>query len=241
MRLMVSVISAVEAGDAIAGGAEILDIKNPLEGSLGAQSPDIIRDITELASGKIEISVAIGDLPNLPGTAALAALGAAACGANYIKAGLYGSKSESDARNLLFKVRQAVAGYPVSVIAAGYADFERAGTLDPACLPDIAASAGLHGILLDTAVKDGRNLFDFIGRGQLREIVERAHAEGLIFGAAGALNERHLAEVYAAGVDIVGVRTAVCLEDRRSGPLQPQRIRELIRDGALFSRPRASG
>ena len=188
MRLMVSVISAAEAGDAIAGGAEILDVKNPLEGSLGAQPPDVIREITELASGRIEISVAIGDLPDLPGTAALAALGAAACGANYIKAGLYGPKRESDARNLLFRVRQAVTGYPVSVIAAGYADFERAGTLDPSCLPDIAASAGLHGILLDTAVKDGRNLFDFINREQLGEIAGRAHANGLIFGAAGALD-----------------------------------------------------
>lgn len=240
MRLMVSVVSAAEAEDALAGGAEILDIKNPLEGSLGAQAPDVIRKITELASGNIEISVAIGDLPDLPGTSALAALGAAACGANYVKAGVYGSRSESAARNLLFKVKQAVAGYPASVIAAGYADFERAGTLDPSRLPGIAASAGLQGILLDTAVKDGKNLLHFIDRDRLREIVERAHAEGLIFGAAGAIDGRHLPALRDAGVDIVGVRTAVCLDNRRSGPLLPDRIRKLVCNGALFSRPPAS-
>jgi uncharacterized protein (UPF0264 family) len=38
MRLMISVLSAEEAMEAIAGGAQILDVKNPSEGSLGAQS-----------------------------------------------------------------------------------------------------------------------------------------------------------------------------------------------------------
>jgi (5-formylfuran-3-yl)methyl phosphate synthase len=39
MRLMISVVSAAEARKALLGGAEILDIKNPAEGSLGAQPP----------------------------------------------------------------------------------------------------------------------------------------------------------------------------------------------------------
>ena len=75
MRLMISVTSAEEAHAAMAGGAEILDVKNPAEGSLGAQSPSIIREIKSLISDRVELSAAIGDMPNLPGTAALAALG----------------------------------------------------------------------------------------------------------------------------------------------------------------------
>jgi hypothetical protein len=90
MRLMISVVSAVEAQEAILGGAEILDVKNPEEGSLGAQFPRVIRKIKDFASGIVEISAAIGDMPNLPGTAALAALGAAACGVDYVKVGRRG-------------------------------------------------------------------------------------------------------------------------------------------------------
>jgi hypothetical protein len=45
MKLMISVLSAVEAQDVIAGGTAILDIKNPAEGSLGAQPPRVIREI----------------------------------------------------------------------------------------------------------------------------------------------------------------------------------------------------
>jgi len=150
MRLMISVVSAVEARAAMAGGAEILDVKNPAEGSLGAQPPSVIREIKNLLSDRVELSAAIGDMPNLPGTAALAALGAATCGADYVKVGLHGPRTESEAIALLRAARQAVLEFKTSVIAAGYADFLRAGTLNPMSLPAIAASAGVRGILLDT-------------------------------------------------------------------------------------------
>jgi (5-formylfuran-3-yl)methyl phosphate synthase len=229
MRLMISVVSAVEAREAISGGAEILDVKNPAEGSLGAQPPFVIREIKSLSSGKIEISAAIGDMPNLPGTAALAALGAATCGADYVKVGLYGPRNEADAVSLLREVQQSVRDFKTSVIAAAYADFERAGTLDPACLPGIAAQGGVQGCLLDTAVKDGHTLFDFLNVRTLRSIIDQAHAAGLLFGIAGALREQDLPLARDLGVDVVGLRTAVCRNNNRGGPLEAARVRQLHR------------
>lgn len=240
MKLMISVISAAEAKDAIAGGAEILDVKNPEEGSLGAQPPKTVREIVDLGSWKVKVSVAVGDMPNLPGTAALAALGAAVCGADYIKVGMMGPHIASEGEALLNEVQQAVSGHTTSIIAAGYADFSRVNALNPDCLPDIAASAGAGGILLDTAVKDGKTLFDFLNPGQLSVLAERTHKNGLIFGLAGALGERDLKTVHAIGADIVGLRTAVCLDNRRSGPLEAARIQKLLRDGDLFSTEKES-
>jgi (5-formylfuran-3-yl)methyl phosphate synthase len=228
MQLMISVVSAEEAREALLGGAEILDVKNPAEGSLGAQVPRIIREIKEIASGKVQISAAIGDLPYLPGTAALAALGAAVCGADYVKAGLYGVRNESEAVNLLREVKHAVREFGASVVAAGYADFHRAGALDPACLPQAAASAGVRGCLLDTAIKDGRNLFDFIDAKKLQFMIEHAHAAGLLFGLAGALREKDLPVARDLGADLVGLRTAVCRDNRRAGPIEAARIRKIL-------------
>jgi uncharacterized protein (UPF0264 family) len=228
MRLMISVLSVNEARDALLGGAEIVDVKNPAEGSLGAQSPEIIREITHLCSGKIEVSAAIGDMPYIPGTAALAALGAATCGADYIKIGMFGPRTELEARTLLYKIRQAVKGYPVSIIAAGYADFERTGTLNPDCLPHISASAGIQGILLDTYIKDGKSLFNFLDLQQLRIMAEQTHTYGMTFGLAGALSEKDLEPVHDIGTDIVGLRTAVCLNKERNSPLRRERIQRLL-------------
>lgn len=226
---MISVVSATEAREAISGGAEILDIKNPAEGSLGAQFPRIIQEIKQISSGAVAVSAAIGDMPNLPGTAALAALGAATCGADYIKVGLYGPHSEKEAVTLLQEVRLAVARYSTAVIAAGYVDFQRAGTLNPDCLPRLAASAGVNGCLLDTAIKDGRNLFDFLNPQELRLLANQAHDFGLLFGLAGALYEKDLPLARDIGADVVGLRTAVCRNNQRNGPLEATRVQRLHR------------
>ena len=225
---MISVVSAHEALQAMNGGAVLLDVKNPEEGSLGAQFPKVVREIREMASGNIELSAAIGDMPNLPGTAALAALGAAVCKADYIKVGLWGSRSESEAIAMMCAVQEAVGGFNASVIAGGYADFRRMGALDPKCLPNVAASAGIRGCMIDTAVKDGAALFSFMNLAELTALAQQAHAKGLLFGAAGALYEQDLEPLRNAGVDVVGLRTAVCRNNQRNGPLDPSRVRDLI-------------
>jgi (5-formylfuran-3-yl)methyl phosphate synthase len=229
MRLMISVVSAMEAREAIAGGAEILDVKNPAEGSLGAQSPSVIREIKDLASGRSEVSAAIGDMPNLPGTAALAALGAATCGADFIKVGLRGPRSEDEAITLLREVRRAVQSFRISVIAALYADYQRAGSLHPNCLPTIAAQAGLQGCMLDTAIKDGKTLFDFLDNETLFLLGVQSHAGGLSFGLAGSLREKDLPLAKELGADIVGMRTAACRNNQRNGPLEAARVLQLHR------------
>jgi uncharacterized protein (UPF0264 family) len=228
MYLMVSVISPEEVPTAIAGGADILDVKNPAEGSLGAPDAQILRNVTAIAPDSVQVSAAIGDMPNLPGTASLAALGAASCGVNYVKVGLYGPKSEEEAIYMLGALLKAVRPFlNVKIIAAGYADAQRSGTLDPCLLPGIARKAGISGCLLDTYVKDGRNLFDFQVPEVLRALAVEAHAGGLLFALAGALQAEHLRLAHEVGADIVGVRTAACRGNRRNGRLDLEKIRLL--------------
>jgi uncharacterized protein (UPF0264 family) len=229
MLLMVSVINPEEVPTAISGGADILDVKNPLEGSLGAQFPHILQEVRAITPYTVKVSAAIGDVPNLPGTVSLAALGAASCGVDYVKVGLYGPGSEEEAIYLLRAVRQAVEGFPaVRVIAAGYADARRCGTLDPHWLPGIARKAEIAGCLLDTYIKDGHNLFDFLDPATLGALAAEAHASGLLFALAGALQAEHLCQVQEVGADVVGVRTAACRGNQRNGRLDGERI-ELLR------------
>ena len=166
-------------------------------------------------------------MPNLPGTASLAALGAASCGADYVKVGLWGPRTEAEAAFLLQEVQQAVSSFPIAVIAALYADAHRAGTLDPQLLPHIARAAGVAGCMLDTAIKDGRHLFDFLSPEMLRALAAQAHTAGLLFALAGTLREQDLPLVRDLGADVAGVRSAACRDDRRAGPLDAERVRRL--------------
>ena len=144
MRLLVSVVDADEARTAAAAGADIVDVKNPAEGSLGAPSPAVIASVRAAVPAELPVSAAIGDMPNLPGTAALAALGAASSGATYVKVGLWGVSTEDDAVVLLRAVRDAVPG--AVVVAAAYADARRVAhaPLAPELLPRVAHAAGVE-------------------------------------------------------------------------------------------------
>ena len=225
MKLLVSVVDAEEARVAAAAGADIIDVKNPAEGSLGAPSPAVIADVR--AAVPTPVSAAIGDMPNLPGTAALAALGAARSGATYVKVGLWGVSTEHDAVALLRAIREAVPG--AVVVAAAYADAERVAhaPLAPELLPRVAHAAGVEMCMVDTAVKDGRGLFEWLSPASL---VAEAHALGLEVALAGALSASDLPAVRDTGADIAGVRSAACVGGR-SGQLDGNLVaamRELL-------------
>jgi uncharacterized protein (UPF0264 family) len=228
MRLLVSVTDAHEARVAVEGGVDIVDVKNPAEGSLGAPGPGVIEDVRAVVPPERPVSAAIGDLPNLPGTAALAAVGAARSGAAYVKVGLFGTSTTDAAVAVLRAVSGAVDG-GAAVIAAAYADAERVPEepLPPGAVVEAARRAGVGGCLLDTAVKDGRGLFEWLTPEALEALVADGHAAGLQMALAGALRAEDLSLVRATGADIAGVRAAACRDGRRTAPLDAERIGRL--------------
>jgi (5-formylfuran-3-yl)methyl phosphate synthase len=235
MKLLVSVVDVGEARAAAAAGADIVDVKNPAEGSLGAPSPAVIAGVRAAVPPELPISAAIGDMPDLPGTAALAALGAARSGATFVKVGLWGVAAEREAVDLLRAVRDGVATEPGTVVvAAAYADARRVvpQPLAPELLPRVARAAGVGACLLDTAIKDGRGLLEWLSRDALASLVADAHASGLQVALAGALRAEDLPLIRDTAADIAGVRSAACGDGGRSGPLDPARVRALVAAGA---------
>ncbi len=115
MKILISPKNEAEAVEAVNGGADIIDVKNPSEGSLGANFPWVIRRIREIVPRSIDISATLGDFPHLPGSASLAALGAAVSGTNFIKIGLLGSKTFDDALFLMENVNKAVKDYDPTI------------------------------------------------------------------------------------------------------------------------------
>ncbi len=219
MKVLVSPMSVAEAIEAIEGGADIIDVKNPAEGSLGANFPWVIKEISELAKkyGK-EISATTGDMPFKPGTASLAALGAAVAGADYIKVGLYGVKNADEAYEMMAGVVRAVKDYDSSkkVVAAGYGDHYRISSVSPLELPEVVAKAGADIVMVDTAVKDGTSLFDHMKIEEIERFVNLARENGLMVALAGNISWNHIETLKALSPDIIGVRSIVCEGDRSS-------------------------
>ena len=111
MCLLISMTTPDEVAAAVGGGADIIDVKNPAEGALGASFAPIIRQVRQATPAHLPVSATLGDVPNLPGTVALAALGAASCGIQYVKVGLMGPRHPAEAIYLLQHACQAVREY----------------------------------------------------------------------------------------------------------------------------------
>lgn len=242
MRLLVSVVSAEEARRALAGGADIVDVKDPREGALGAPSPRVLSEVVEIVGDAAPVSVALGDLPDLPHTAALAAHGAVLSGATYVKVGLRGVRELERAVAVMSAVADAV-GRDAAVIAAAYADAEALDppALAPSWLPELVERTGIAGALVDTFVKDGRGLYAWLSEADLTDLIDRTRRTGAIFGVAGQLRRGELRRVDA---DVVGVRSAVCRGGDRAAELDPGLVAAAVaglRGGALAGARGQSG
>lgn len=230
MLLLISPINTEEAHEAIEGGADIIDVKNPKEGSLGANFPWVIKSVREMTPKDMLVSATLGDVPYKPGTVSLAALGASVSGADYIKVGLYGTKNYDEAVEVMKNVVKTVNDYNDNalVVASGYADAHRIGAVDPMEIPKVTADSGADLAMVDTAVKDGKTLFDFMDKEMIAKFNDEIHDYGLKSALAGSVQKNQLLTLNQLGCDVVGIRGAACIDgDRNSGKIHRSAVNEL--------------
>jgi (5-formylfuran-3-yl)methyl phosphate synthase len=241
VQLLISVADAREAYSAVAGGAVIVDAKEPTEGPLGAVLPDVLREIVDAVAGACPLSVAIGDAPAADGDSGDSGDGvgaddlvfarareAAQAGADYVKLGFAGTRSAARATRLTAAaVRGArAASAATRVIAVAYADAAVVGSVPPAEIVGVATGAGAAGVLLDTADKRGGGLFDVMSVRDVAAWVRDAERAGLIPAIAGKLDDRGVATARLLGAHVAGVRGAACLGGR-DGRVVVARVRAL--------------
>jgi uncharacterized protein (UPF0264 family) len=233
MRLLVSVRSAAEVDAAVAGGAEIVDAKEPSLGSLGAVSPAALRAIAAALPPGMPLSVALGDPADARAVAHMVASLdqlVPRAGETFVKLGLASVEGIDRAEELVAAAVAAASRSPIrpGVIVVAYADYGMAGGPAGDKVIELAAHAGARGVLLDTGIKDGRDLFDHIDPPGLSRWILAAHRFGLLAAVAGSLTEEGLRRLGPHAADVVGVRGAAC-SGGREGVVAEDRVRRLRR------------
>ena len=213
MQLLVSPQDIPEARRSLA--ADIIDVKKPSEGSLGANFPWVIREIKALSTKPV--SAAIGDFDYKPGGASLAAYGAACSGADYIKVGLMFDGIDK-ASDLIESVVKAVKDeFPEKrVVISAYSDYVRLGSISPFDMAPLVAKAGADLAMIDTGIKDGKSTFDFMDEASLTRFTWKNHDLGIGTAIAGALKMEDIPVLKRINPDIIGVRGMVCGGDRNA-------------------------
>jgi uncharacterized protein (UPF0264 family) len=217
--LLASVRSADEAFDAALAGAELIDLKEPSSGALGGVAPSEIARIAQQLRARYPvkpISATIGDVPaHALEEIAARVIEVGANGVDFVKVGVQaGAATRADAQACLSQL----AGLPAPVLPVLLCD----DGIDTQVV-DHAISLGFAGIVFDTAVKDGRTLFDCVDAAALATHTSAIRAKGAMVGIAGSLGWAQLAQIRTLAPDIAGFRTALC-SGGRTARLDPQRV-----------------
>jgi len=220
IRMLASVTNPVEAGIAVTAGADLIDLKNPDDGALGALPAGIIEACLRTVDGRRPVSATIGDLAMDPATIAAAVSRTAATGVDIVKIGI------------------ATGGDPHACIASA-AEARGAAALVGVILADLIvpspdlvramADAGFTGVMLDTGLKDGRTLRDHLPADALAAFIGQAREAGLLAGLAGSLRLADISLLAALGPSILGFRGALCQGGARRDAIDPDRVVEVVR------------
>jgi len=216
IRLLASVRTAEEAMIADAGGAEIVDLKEPAQGALGRLPDATIRAILDALAGRRLTSATIGDMPLHPGTVPAAVRAMAAAGVDIVKLGIFAGDVEATLAALAGAAQDGIR-----MVAVLFADRRPDFSIVARC-----AAAGFHGVMLDTADKSAGPLTRHLNIDALAAFIAAARRNRLLVGLAGSLGVADLPALMPLAPDYLGFRSALT-SGGRSAPLDAGAVARL--------------
>ena len=224
-RMLASVADAAEAETVLQLGADVVDLKDPTRGALGAVSLDAARASIAAIARRSETSAALGDPPYDEDALLAGARALAAMGVDYLKLAVDAPTLDRLGHSLSGLARD------VSLIGMMFAD----ETPDFALLAKLSA-LGFKGAMLDTRDKTRGRLIVHLDVVSLSQFCSECRALNLISGLAGSLEAPDVPRLLLLGPDVLGFRGALCRAHDRKDAIDPQAA-ALIRDLIPRERP----
>jgi (5-formylfuran-3-yl)methyl phosphate synthase len=219
-RMLASVADAAEASVVLQFGADIVDLKDPRAGALGAVSVDIARQAIAAVAKRSETSAALGDPPYSEGALLDNALALAKIGIDFLKLAVDTATLDRLGEALRRLARE------VALVGMMFAD-EKPNFALLARLQEM----GFKGAMLDTRDKTRGRLLAHLEVVRIGEFCAQCRALNLMSGLAGSLEAPDVPRLLLVRPDVLGFRGALChARDRRAGidPAAVVLVRDLI-------------
>jgi hypothetical protein len=228
--LLVSVRSAAEALTALAGGADVIDVKEPSQGSLGAADDETISAIARAVTSRAPVSAAMGELVDLLGSESGDVTRTLVDDVSLFKIGLARCVKLIDWQTRwLDAIETMTSTSPngdAQAVAVVYADWRAAQSPSPRDVLIAAVRQRCPALLIDTWDKSAGTLFDHWSARDLQGFTTEVRSNNISVVLAGSLTLRNVAGAARLGPDLVAVRTAAC-EGGREGTVSEIKVREL--------------
>lgn len=217
--MLASVNSLPEALLALAAQVDIIDLKQPLQGALGALAVADVRLIVAAIAGRCPVSATIGDLPLLPDSVGAAVQAMAATGVDFVKIGFF---PEGDCEGTVRQLNALGLAQKHRLIAVLFADKQPDWGIIP-----LLKEQGFTGVMLDTMDKGKGSLTAIMTQTEVGEFVGQAQQAGLLCGLAGSLRLEDIALLAPLQADYLGFRGALCVQQQRTAQLDEVQLRQI--------------
>ena len=214
-RMLASVNSLAEAKLVYQAGVDIIDLKQPEAGALGALPLETVAQIRAWCAGSIPLSATVGDLPMQPELIGDAVQTMASTGVDYIKIGFFPGGDWPGVITTLAAFRQ----HQYALIAVLFADTHP----DPAVVPTLQ-QAGFSGVMLDTMDKSRGSLTEVMPFHAIERFVDAAKNHNLLCGLAGSLRLEDIPVLLRCQPDYLGFRGALCVRQQRTANLDSEAV-----------------
>jgi uncharacterized protein (UPF0264 family) len=221
--LLVSVRSAEEAFVCLAGGVDLIDVKEPARGSLGRADDSMVTAVLGMCAGRTPVSAACGELRHTRHVAVIPGLRYAKWGLAEYEHGRQWQVDLEDARESL--PRQVPS---CDLVAAAYADWQRARSPRPADVCRHACKLGHAVFLLDTWQKDGTTLLDWITKSELKQLRDECREARVKIALAGRLGFAEIDALLSLQPDWFAVRGAACRRGERTEVIDREKLGRLV-------------
>ena len=206
-------------------GVDLIDLKDPSQGALGAVTTELALEVVHNLSGSYPLSATIGDIPLKETTQLSEAIdNMTATGVDLIKIGAFGELTDEALAVIKAQAIEGArktAGFSIVIVW-----FAEQWPIDFGKISMLAA-AGVKGIMLDTADKDSGSLTEKIAVSELRAFIDQAKSYGLLSGLAGSLSVADLPLLLPLQPDYLGFRGALCQGAERTHCINPAVVREI--------------
>ncbi|MDD5214543.1 MAG: (5-formylfuran-3-yl)methyl phosphate synthase [Methylococcales bacterium] len=215
--MLASVKNVAEAKIVLQANVDIIDLKQPEFGALGALPIKLVAEIVTEINGRLPVSATVGDLPMDENLILNAVCEMAKTGVNFVKIGFFPSENWQVCVQKLASITENTR-----LIAVLFADTK----------PDFSIishlkTAKFAGVMLDTMDKKNGSLTDVMTCETITAFVELAKTHNLLCGLAGSLRLENIAPLLPLNADYLGFRGALCAENNRVQSLELRALQQI--------------
>jgi len=229
MQLLISVKNSEEALLALHAGADVIDLKDPDIGAVGALNLDITAQILRGINGRALVSATVGENHATLNALVTDIQCRADLGVDIVKIAFSSLFDDAD----FFAEMHKITNQNVRLVALFFADV----TFDTQLI-DKLQKMGFYGVMLDTQEKQF-SLLELQSKAHLEEFIRDCEKNQLISGLAGSLKPQDVEFLQELKPTFIGFRGGVCENNMRKSALNLDKVQKIKK--MLFKHNKING